>query len=106
MPKAPLLDCAPSRVLLSVTCVTSMKRLYLARPHPLALGSIQALAVPGRCRIGEAELELYPTEGHTADGMAVWVPWARVLVAGDYLSALELPTLRGDDWVDRLSRHA
>jgi glyoxylase-like metal-dependent hydrolase (beta-lactamase superfamily II) len=31
--------------------------------------------------------------------MAVWIPWARVLVAGDYLSAVELPTLgdgRGD----------
>jgi glyoxylase-like metal-dependent hydrolase (beta-lactamase superfamily II) len=25
--------------------------------------------------------------------MAVWVPWARVLVAGDYLSAVEIPTL-------------
>jgi glyoxylase-like metal-dependent hydrolase (beta-lactamase superfamily II) len=27
------------------------------------------------------------------DGMAVWIPWARVLVAGDYLSTVEPPTL-------------
>ena len=25
--------------------------------------------------------------------MAIWVPWGRVLVAGDYLSTVELPTL-------------
>jgi glyoxylase-like metal-dependent hydrolase (beta-lactamase superfamily II) len=67
--------------------------LYLERDRPLALGSIQALAVPGRCEIGDAALELYPADGHTRDGMAVWIPWARVLVAGDYLSSVELPVL-------------
>jgi glyoxylase-like metal-dependent hydrolase (beta-lactamase superfamily II) len=65
----------------------------IERPRPLALGAIQALPVPGRCGIGELELELHPTEGHTEDGMAVWVPWARVLLAGDYLSSVEIPTL-------------
>ena len=25
--------------------------------------------------------------------MAIWIPWARVLVAGDYLSTVEPPTL-------------
>jgi glyoxylase-like metal-dependent hydrolase (beta-lactamase superfamily II) len=25
--------------------------------------------------------------------MAVWIPWARVLLAGDYLSSIEIPTL-------------
>ena len=25
--------------------------------------------------------------------MAVWIPWARVLVAGDYLSTVEIPTV-------------
>ncbi|MFI5010462.1 MAG: MBL fold metallo-hydrolase, partial [Solirubrobacterales bacterium] len=29
--------------------------------------------------------------GHTVDGMAIWIPWARVLVAGDYLSDVEIP---------------
>ncbi len=65
----------------------------IERPRPLALGALQALPVPGRCGIGELELELHPAAGHTADGMAVWIPWARVLVAGDYLSAVELPSL-------------
>jgi glyoxylase-like metal-dependent hydrolase (beta-lactamase superfamily II) len=65
----------------------------IERPRPLALGAIQELPVPGRCGIGELELELHPTEGHTADGMAVWAPWARVLLPGDYLSGVEIPTL-------------
>jgi glyoxylase-like metal-dependent hydrolase (beta-lactamase superfamily II) len=67
--------------------------LYIQRPLPLALGSAQALPVPGRLSIGEAELELHPAAGHTSDGMAVWIPWANTLVAGDYLSAIEIPTL-------------
>jgi glyoxylase-like metal-dependent hydrolase (beta-lactamase superfamily II) len=69
------------------------EELYLERARPLALGSTQALPVPGRCAIGEAELELHAADGHTSDGMAVWIPWARVLVAGDYLSSVEIPTL-------------
>jgi glyoxylase-like metal-dependent hydrolase (beta-lactamase superfamily II) len=69
------------------------EELHIERPRPLSLGSLQALAVPGRCDIGDAELELHPATGHTADGMAVWISWARVLVAGDYLSPVELPML-------------
>ena len=67
--------------------------LLIERPRPLALGSVQALPVPGRCGIGDHELELHRADGHTVDGMAVWIPWARVLVAGDYLSTVEPPTL-------------
>jgi glyoxylase-like metal-dependent hydrolase (beta-lactamase superfamily II) len=66
---------------------------YLDRPAPLALGSLQALPVPGHCEIGDEELELHPTDGHTADGMAIWIGWARVLVAGDYLSPVEIPMI-------------
>jgi glyoxylase-like metal-dependent hydrolase (beta-lactamase superfamily II) len=69
------------------------EQYLIERPRPLALGAIQALPVPGRCGLGEHELELHPTEGHTQDGMAIWIPWARVLLAGDYLSSAELPTL-------------
>jgi glyoxylase-like metal-dependent hydrolase (beta-lactamase superfamily II) len=69
------------------------KDLLIERPRPLALGQVQALPVPGRCGIGDFELELHPAGGHTVDGMAVWIPWARVLVAGDYLSTVEPPTL-------------
>jgi glyoxylase-like metal-dependent hydrolase (beta-lactamase superfamily II) len=67
---------------------------YVERPRPLALGSVQALPVPGRVELGEGELELYPAEGHTVDGMALFAPACGVLVAGDYLSPLELPTVQ------------
>jgi glyoxylase-like metal-dependent hydrolase (beta-lactamase superfamily II) len=67
--------------------------LYIQRPRPLALGSVQALPVPGRCELGDGELELHQADGHTADGMAIRVPWAGVLVVGDYLSTVEIPTL-------------
>jgi glyoxylase-like metal-dependent hydrolase (beta-lactamase superfamily II) len=69
--------------------------LLIERARPLALGTVQALPVPGRCAVGELELELHATSGHTSDGMAVVVPWADVLVAGDYLSTVEVPTLSG-----------
>lgn len=64
---------------------------YIERQGTLALGSVQALPVPGHCEIGDGALELHPAEGHTVDGMAVWVGWAEVLIAGDYLSAVEIP---------------
>ena len=64
---------------------------YVERPFPLALPGAQALPVPGHCALGERELELHPAEGHTVDGMAVWIPWASVLVCGDYLSPVEIP---------------
>ncbi|MGZ6682295.1 MAG: MBL fold metallo-hydrolase [Solirubrobacteraceae bacterium] len=66
---------------------------YVERPAPLALGQVQALPVPGRVELGERELELHPADGHTEDGMAVWAPWASVLVAGDYLSPVEIPMI-------------
>ena len=65
---------------------------YLSRAAPLALGSVEALPVPGYCGLGERELELHPADGHTVDGMAIWIPWAKVLVCGDYLSPVEIPT--------------
>jgi glyoxylase-like metal-dependent hydrolase (beta-lactamase superfamily II) len=75
------------------------RELLIERSHPLALGSVQTLPVPGRCGIGDHELELHPADGHTADGMAVWIPWARVLVAGDYLSTVEPPDVGKDSSV-------
>ncbi len=82
--------------------------LGIDRPRPLALGSLQAMPVPGRCEIGSRELELVSAEGHTADGMAVRIPWARVLVAGDYLSSVEIPSLsaggRIEDYTATLER--
>lgn len=66
---------------------------YVERPGPLSLGDVQPLPVPGFLDIGEASMELHPADGHTPDGMAVWLPWAKVLVAGDYLSPVEIPWL-------------
>lgn len=72
------------------------EELYLERPRPLGLGAPQALPVPGKLELGDRELELHPTGGHTADGMAILVPWAGVLIAGDHLSAIEIPMLNAD----------
>jgi glyoxylase-like metal-dependent hydrolase (beta-lactamase superfamily II) len=66
---------------------------YVERPRPLALGAYQSLPVPGYVGVGDAELELHPAEGHTADGTAVFARWAGVLCPGDYLSDVEIPTL-------------
>jgi glyoxylase-like metal-dependent hydrolase (beta-lactamase superfamily II) len=69
------------------------ERHYVRRPAPLSLGQVEALPVPGHCGIGERELDLHPADGHTQDGMAVWIGWTRVLVCGDYLSPVEIPML-------------
>ncbi len=69
------------------------EELYVERPKPLALHGAQQLPVPGHVEVGERELELQPADGHTADGMIVWAPWARVLVCGDYLSPVEIPMI-------------
>ncbi len=50
-------------------------------------GARSAGATSGR------ELELLAADGHTGDGAAYWMGWARVLVCGDYLSPVEIPML-------------
>jgi glyoxylase-like metal-dependent hydrolase (beta-lactamase superfamily II) len=64
---------------------------YVRRPNPLSLGSYQTLPVPGKLELGDQELELYPAEGHTDDGMILFARWCGVLVCGDYLSDVEVP---------------
>jgi glyoxylase-like metal-dependent hydrolase (beta-lactamase superfamily II) len=67
---------------------------YVVDRAPLALGALQSLPTPGRVEIGaDRELELHPADGHTADGAAYWMPWAKVLACGDYLSPVEIPML-------------
>jgi glyoxylase-like metal-dependent hydrolase (beta-lactamase superfamily II) len=69
---------------------------YVDGRKPLGLGEFQALPVPGRISIGSEtvnELELYPADGHTGDGVSYWVPWAQVLICGDYLSPVEIPMI-------------
>ena len=84
-------DLAPGR---GAARAARLRRRALRRaPEPLSLPGAQSLAVPGHCGVGEQELELHPADGHTEDGMAVWIPWARMLVAGDYLSPVEIPMI-------------
>jgi glyoxylase-like metal-dependent hydrolase (beta-lactamase superfamily II) len=64
---------------------------YVLRPAPLSLGSYQVLPEPGSVEIGQAELELHPTGGHTIDGTAFLARWAKVLVCGDFISDVEIP---------------
>jgi glyoxylase-like metal-dependent hydrolase (beta-lactamase superfamily II) len=72
---------------------------YVQDRAPLTLGPLQSLPVPGHLEIGSDaaahELELHPTGGHTTDGVAFWMPWAKVLICGDYLSPVEIPMLSG-----------
>jgi glyoxylase-like metal-dependent hydrolase (beta-lactamase superfamily II) len=68
---------------------------YVVRPAPLSLGSYQVLPLPGKLELGEAELELHPTAGHTEDGTAFLSRSAEVLVCGDFLSDVEIPMVGG-----------
>lgn len=81
---------------------------YVQRPSPLGLPSVQSLPLPGHCGLGERELQLHPAEGHTGDGMAIWVPWADVLICGDYVSPVEIPSFgesgAPDDYLATLAR--
>jgi glyoxylase-like metal-dependent hydrolase (beta-lactamase superfamily II) len=83
---------------------------YVVRERPLALAGIQPLPVPGKLSIGVNghELELHPAPGHTADGTAFVMPWAGVLVCGDYLSPVEIPMISEGgsaiDYIDTLER--
>lgn len=69
------------------------EQYYVERPRPFGLTAPQELPTPGHCSIGDRELELHPAPGHSADGMALWAPWIRVLICGDYLSPVEIPVL-------------
>ena len=65
---------------------------YVQRPAPLAIGELQPLPVPGRLDLGEQQIDVHDGAGHTGDGMVLWLPWAQVLIVGDYLSPAELPS--------------
>jgi glyoxylase-like metal-dependent hydrolase (beta-lactamase superfamily II) len=83
---------------------------YVTGRPPLALAGVQSLPVPGKLELGGQgnELELHPTSGHTADGAAYWMPWAKVLVCADYLSPVEIPMISGggsvEDYLATLER--
>jgi len=76
------------------------EQYLIDRPAPLSLPGVQPLPVPGYCSLGAAELELHPADGHTSDGTAIWIPWAGVLVVGDYLSPGAIPELSPSSSLD------
>src|SRR5947209_7927132 len=78
------------------------ERFYAEQRRVLALGDLQRLPVPGELALGEDDcaLELHRAEGHTADGTAYWLPWLEVLVCGDYLSPVEIPSIEAGGSVD------
>ncbi len=65
---------------------------YVARAQPLSLGELQPLPVPGRLTLGDETVDVHDGSGHTGDGLILWLPWARTLIVGDYLSPCELPS--------------
>jgi glyoxylase-like metal-dependent hydrolase (beta-lactamase superfamily II) len=75
---------------------------YVERARPLGLAGVQALPVPGRLAVGSVgnELELHSSPGHTADGTAFVIPWAEVLVCGDYVSPVEIPMVSDGGSID------
>lgn len=74
---------------------------YVERRPALALAGVQALPIPGRLSLGaDRELELHPAEGHTSDGIAISIPWAGIIVCGDYLSPVEIPVLADDGSIE------
>jgi glyoxylase-like metal-dependent hydrolase (beta-lactamase superfamily II) len=84
---------------------------YVPGRGALSLGGLQPLPVPGRLEVGSSqELELHQTGGHTADGAAFLIPWAGVLVCGDYLSPVEIPMISAggslEGYVETLARLA
>ncbi|HKG16785.1 MAG TPA: MBL fold metallo-hydrolase [Solirubrobacteraceae bacterium] len=76
------------------------QRHYVERARPLSLPAAQPLPVPGYCEVGDSELELHAADGHTSDGMAVWIPWSGTLVCGDYLSPVEVPVISAGGSLD------
>ena len=68
------------------------ERHYVDAPGAARARLGRGAAGPGLLRARRARARAAPADGHTVDGMAIWIPWAGVLVCGDYLSPVEIPT--------------
>ena len=84
--------CRPSRGACSGAARLRRGVLHRARRAAVDAGAAGA-AGAGPVRDRRRGARAAPAPGHTADGMAIWIPWARVLVCGDYLSPVEIPWL-------------
>jgi glyoxylase-like metal-dependent hydrolase (beta-lactamase superfamily II) len=51
------------------------------------------LDAPAVCGSPVGPLQIFPTSGHTHDGIAVFLSGPEILIAGDYLSPCEIPSL-------------
>jgi glyoxylase-like metal-dependent hydrolase (beta-lactamase superfamily II) len=91
MPTAEVLARDPERPLLDMRDEDG--RHYVRRESPLRFGAMQSEPVPGEIDVGGEWAELVSAPGHTADGTALWAPWAGLLCAGDYLSDVEIPLI-------------
>jgi glyoxylase-like metal-dependent hydrolase (beta-lactamase superfamily II) len=73
-------------------------------PHPFhAFEPLLKARGTTSVRLGPFDLVTYDTPGHDPNHLALWLPDAGVLVAGDLLSDLEIPWLDGPPWVYRAS---
>lgn len=65
----------------------------ITRPYPVRLPSDIHLPLSSDCELIENELRIqfFAVPGHTADSFAAYIPALKVLVAGDYLSNIEIP---------------
>ena len=71
-------------------------------PHPFrAFEPLLKARGTTRVELGPFELVTYDTPGHDPNHLSLWLPEHGVLVAGDLLSAIEIPWLDGPPWVYR-----
>ena len=71
-------------------------------PHPFrAFEPLLKARGTTRVELGPFTLVTYDTPGHDPNHLSLWLPEHGVLVAGDLLSAIEIPWLDGPPWVYR-----
>lgn len=68
---------------------------YIQRSYPIVYPKID-LAIGGegeRLQIGNDHYQFFQARGHNRDGLIAWLPERGMVVAGDYLCAVEFPYL-------------
>ena len=73
----PRCGCATSPAARSARCASSTRRTTSSARGRSGCRSRRRCRCPAAARSATQELELHAADGHTADGMAVWIPWAQ-----------------------------